>query len=154
MSIFKRFLGKKEPQRTGPPSIIEEMKSLVPIYVRFATRDPHEIVDVLFAKFLPEIPVLSDDQFKAAYKNLREKWGPLALLEGTEAEVKTVILRNAQSFSQRPDYKYFTIPRFEADKGEEAVEMGVTVGGITWLVVVWKTAGGLHAFGRNEFLNY
>ena len=169
MSLIQRLFGKKKPakraQKRGaalsqtaevkaePTSSKNEHKP--PKFVKVTTSQPQEAVDILFAKALAVVPVLSDTQFRTAHARMREAWGPLPLVEGSESEVKSVILRNAKALARRADFKHFSIDVCLADQGyqgEEAAQMWSWVGAGALAVHLWKTEDAFHAYGRPELL--
>jgi hypothetical protein len=169
MSIFRRFFGKKKsaesPQQRGA---VQSQKVLgeevsrrsrdehdLPEFRDFSTSNPEEAVDLLFAKAMAAVPMLSATQFRTAYDRMRQAWGPLPLVEGSESEVKSVILHNSKALTRKADFKRFSINVCLSDKGykdEEAAQMWAWVGAVGHVVHLWKTENTFHAFGRPELL--
>ena len=59
---------------------------------------------------------------------MHQSWGDLPLVEGSENEVKSVILKNAKVLVQKADFERFSINVCLADegyKGEEAAQPAV-----------------------------
>jgi hypothetical protein len=169
MSPFQRLFGKKKPasspQKTGAvqsqkagakeQSTKSQEEHDPPKFAKASTTHPEQAVDILFAKAMAVVPVLSATQFGTAYHRMREAWGPLPLVEGSESEVKSVILHNAKALARMADFKRFSIDVCLSDqgyKGEEAAQMWAWVGAGALAVHLWKTEDTFHAYGRPELL--
>ena len=168
MSFFRRLFGKKKlaespQQRDAVQSQkvrVEEASGRsreehdLPEFAKVSTSHPEEAVDILFAKAMAAVPVLSATQFCTAYDRMHRSWRDLPLVEGSENEVKSEILKNAKVFAQKTDFKRFSIEVCLADRGykdEEAAQLSADIGGILMVVHLWKTEGTFHAYGWAKF---
>lgn len=138
----------------------------------FCTSNPDKAVEMLFDKAMAVVPTLSQKKFVKACDRNRQAWGPLPLVEGSESELKRVILDNAKALARKHGFKGFTIFLFPE---KEAAQMGARIdvrelpadGGFAYsphqlaspvkeimlLVHMWKTDSAFHAYGRPELLS-
>lgn len=120
------------------------------------TRDPKKAVDILFGDAMGVVPELSDTQFRSAYDRMHQSWGDAPLVEGTENEVKSVLLEHVKVLAQIAVFKRFSINVCLADKGykgEEAAQLWAWVGEVGMVVHLWKTKDKFHAYGHADFLS-
>lgn len=125
------------------------------LFREVSTSDPENALDILFGNAIGVVPELSATQFRSAHDRMHQSWGDLPLVEGSENEVKSVILKNAKVLVQKADFERFSINVCLADegyKGEEAAQLWAWVGAIGLVVHLWKTKDTFHAYGRPEFL--
>ncbi len=131
------------------------MKTNSEFFTKESTNDPTEALTILINKALKNLPVLSSEKFNEQYNSFRDSWGDLPLVEGSEEEIKDVILKNAKEISERNDFDSFVITLYGAYDGykdREAAAFEASLENTGWLVMLWKTEMEIHAFGRPELL--
>jgi hypothetical protein len=122
----------------------------MPSFKEVRTQDPQEAVDILFGDAMGVVPELTDEQFQSAYERMRQSWQSASLVEGTEDEVKSHILKQSEELAKMPGFKQFSIELCLADKGykgEEAAQLWTWVGDAAITGHLWKTKDKYHAFG-------
>ena len=118
------------------------------------TRDPKEAVDILFSDAVSVVPELSEKQFQRAYERMRQSWQMASLVEGTEKEVKSHILKQSKELAKIPDFNEFSIKLCLADegyKGEEAAQLWAWGVDEAYACNLWRTKDKYHAFGVATF---
>ncbi|MGD8305472.1 MAG: hypothetical protein PVF17_02360 [Ignavibacteria bacterium] len=121
-----------------------------------STSDPAEALAVLINKAIKNLPVLSAEKVHEQHNRFRDSWGNLPFIEGSEEEIKDVILKNAKEIAERNDFDSFTIKLYGADHGykdREAATFRAHLKDTGWILMLWKTEKEIHAFGRSELLN-
>jgi hypothetical protein len=122
----------------------------MPSFKKVETTDPKKAVDILFGDAMGAVPVLSDKQFHAAHKRMQQSWKDASLVEGTENEVKSHILKQSEELAKMPGFKRFSIEVCLAEqgyKGEEAAKLWTWVEEVGIAGHLWKTKDKYHAFG-------
>ncbi len=125
---------------------------------KFYTSSPDKAVEMLFDKAMAIVPTISQENFVKAYNRMLAS-GPSPLVEGSESEVKRLILGNAKALAREHGFQNFSIKLylFKGYKGEEAAQMVawfyVRESPIGKLVHLWKTDNAFHAYGHPELLS-
>jgi len=158
IGIVIQFLQKRLSK--NKPKILEgqkskEVKIAVTKFEELTVTDPRKAIDILFNQALKEIPELTTEQYKKAFKRMlpSSAKGEGTFKEGTENFMKKILLKNAISISKKPGFKNFTINVCLADigyEGEEAAQLWVWPSG--YRVHILKTRDTFHVLSPRPML--
>ena len=100
-------------------SLVEHDEQL-PDFSGFKTKDPAQVVSVLFEQALPATPTVTAEEVKGEYSSLRRAWRSKKLYSGTLDEVRKIILRNVTRYAHLNTFEVF---RVSVDKREKCAQI-------------------------------
>ncbi|MCE7985359.1 MAG: hypothetical protein DYG89_29650 [Caldilinea sp. CFX5] len=116
------------------------------------TKNATEVVDALFNKCLPTIPILTVDEVRSEYDFARSRWGSRTLVEGTEEKVKTIIFNYLQRLGKQSDFKEYDVTAIKSQKCVQASATFKKGSRETFTPVrVWRTDNRFFACGDETF---
>ena len=127
-------------------------KKNLPAFGIVHTKNPGEAIDILFSKAMRAAPVLSPTEVREEYEGLQEAWGLVVLVQGSSAEVKKILLRNAFNLARRWDFARFEVELYVPYGKPRAGLITAMFQGWGVTVHVWRTEDVFFACGPPDFL--
>jgi hypothetical protein len=120
------------------------------LFDEVSTRDPDQVVQVLFDQALQTAPVLNAEMIDSQYADVKPRWRSLALVEGTENKIRNLILKNLKRIKNNtPKFNDF---RITAVLYARAVQVNTFHGDSFTPIRIWRKDDTYCACGNSKFI--
>jgi hypothetical protein len=118
-----------------------------PFDEEYAT-DPHEAVEILFGRALPELPPITEERVRWLYEPFEKTWGSKKLVTGSISYVRGAVLSNAGRLRNLPTFGGFKVELYPS---QECAQLTAFFARTFEGMRVWSTADALFACGDSQF---
>jgi hypothetical protein len=125
-------------------------------FTEVRTASAEEAACAIFEQALPNTPAQDPKWIKIDYQVVETKWGSRQLFEGTEEEIRNIVLQNLRRIGNEPGFDDFTVKViFDSTIPDGLTSIQISAAfisaGMFVPIRVWKATDKLYACGNSLF---